>query len=872
MDDKELIESVERGNTNDFGILVEKYSSKIYRLCLSLCGNHADAEDAAQEAFIDAFRYLASLTDKEKFYPWLCMIARRKSYKQINSRMPFADLDEMEEFLSVGRDDTEHVLREEKRERVRKAVEKMSERRRQVCELFYFHGKKISEIASLLSLPEATVKSRLYDAREFLRKELCDMRTDRENISTLEEKIKKQIKALTYYYSLNGRKADEKFKSSAREIADLVGKIDDEQTKQYYLSDILTLESCAETDSEKKNAILERRKEAAEAGKNVELIADLLINEFLGAYNANGKEAALKFLDETALPTIEEYKSAPDYDTARGSLLFWRGRVLLDLNRTDEARAEFVKAAKLVKKDCAYQANAVAALRSIDTMLEKAYDPEIGYEATAEGLIYENGKLFFYNQPGFSRNSNIPGIHLDFNALFFYTSRCDETLFDTGMKPGEVKKGRDGTSSLECVSYDETVSVLAGIFERCMHVKTTADLSWRGYYTYDAWYAPGVGMVKATATNKERTENYELAEYSVKGGEGYQPFAVGNRWVYRGPDAPGYVFHDIERTVEYTDGYLTNLAVTSPVTLAKNFEDSEDLDSYVYLSFADKLCDDWKLDEAIEMLKKAIRLNANEEAVRISLYGIEVLSRFAEYQKRGFRFCPSSIVASCLRADGNTVGYTDETSFSFGPYRFGERGAYEDRIFGLKPFRYLNLLTGELWDSKWVPGYHEEKTVKGGLPFLFTVEDGGTVTVPAGTFADCRKVTLRIDKPAGKDDHWFFENWYENMDAGIKEYWFAPGVGIVKIVSTWGETCEAECVLKTYNVPASKESDFLPIQIGNRWEYEETHLVSEGYRASAIFGIASGMNGKYLMTSSQEFVCFKTEEEYKEFVKVSHLY
>ncbi len=869
MDDKELIESVERGNTNDFGILVEKYSSKIYRLCLSLCGNHADAEDATQEAFIDAFRYLASLADKEKFYPWLCMIARRKSYKQIGSRMPFADLDEMEEFLSVGCDDTDHIIREEKRERVRKAVGKMSEKRRQVCELFYFKEKKISEIAFLLSLPEATVKSRLYDAREFLRKELCDMQTNEETTISLEEKIKKQIKALSYYYSLNGRKFDEKYKNSVREIADLVGKIDDEQTKQYYLSDILTLESCAETDAEKKNAILERRKEAAKAGKNVELIADMLIDEFLEVYNA---EASLKFLDETALPTVGEYKSAPDYDTARGSLLFWRGRTLLDLNRTDEAREEFVKASKLIKKDNAYQANAAAAIRSIDTMREKAYYPETGYDVTAEGLIFENGKLFFYNQPGFNRSSNIPGIYFDFNSFFYYASGCDRILFDTGMKPGEVRKGRDGTSSLECVSYNETVSAPAGKFEHCMHVRTTAEKSWTGRYTYDVWYAPGVGMVKTTATSKERTENYELSEYTVLCGDGYQPFAVGNRWVYRNPDAPGYVFHDIERTVEYTDGYLTNLAVTSPVTLAKDFEASEDLDSYVYLSFADKLCDEWKLDEAIEMLKKAIRLNVNEEAVRISLYGIEVLSRFAKYQKSGFRFCPSSIVASYLRADGNTVGYTDETSFSFGPYRWGERGRYEDRIFGIKPYRYLHQLMGVLWDSKWVSGYHEEKTVKGGLPFYFTVEDGGTVTVPAGTFENCRKVTLRIDKPADKDELWFYENWYHNMDAGTKEYWFAPGVGIVKIVSIWGSSCEAECVLKSYNVPASKETDFLPIQIGNRWEYEETHLASEGYRASAIFAVASGMNGKYLFTSSQEFVFLKSEEEYKELVKVSHQY
>ena len=110
------------------------------------------------------------------------------------------------------------------------------------------------------------------------------------------------------------------------------------------------------------------------------------------------------------------------------------------------------------------------------------------------------------------------------------------------------------------------------------------------------------------------------------------------------------------------------------------------------------------------------------------------------------------------------------------------------------------------------------------------------------------------------------------MDGGVKEYWFAPGVGIVKIASSWGTECYAECLLNTYSVPASEPDEYFPIQIGNSWEYDEPHLTEEGYRAKAIFRIASGMNGEYLMTSSQEFICLRTEDEYNEYVKISHKY
>ncbi len=332
------------------------------------------------------------------------------------------------------------------------------------------------------------------------------------------------------------------------------------------------------------------------------------------------------------------------------------------------------------------------------------------------------------------------------------------------------------------------------------------------------------------------------------------------------------MYQTVERTVEYTDGTLTNEAVTEPYALKKGYDQSEELDSSVYLSFASALVGEWKIAEAVEMLKKAVRLNVHEESVRIALYGIEALSRFLEYQKKGYRFCPSSVNALTFVKDEDGVRLSFSPDVYFGLSRYGERGRYEDRIFGIKTFRYLDHFMGRIWDKKWVPGYREEKTTSDGLPLVFTVEEGGTVTVPAGTFEHCRKITILVKKPDDKSDHWYFEDNYSHVDAGRKEYWFAPGVGLVKSVSTWGEECEAGCVLVSYSVPAAQEDDFYPVEIGNAWEYEEPHLAAEGYRAKRIDRTASGMNGRYLVTDSQEFVCFRTEEEYKELVQRSHKY
>ena len=871
LDDKEIIDLVLHGKKDKFGLLVNKYSGKVYRLCLSLCGNGFDAEDATQEAFIDAFMYLPSLSDPDKFASWLCMIARRKSYRQIASRRNEDDIDELADFIqSDSSTPLDASITAEKNGRIARAIEKLSDKRREVVEMFYFHGMKISEIAEKLSLSDNTVKSRLYDAREYLRKDLEDMNEYKDNMALLESKINSRIEMLSRYYALNGGTLDEKFNKEVDETINLVEKIGDNQAQKSFLAQVLQYKLWDDTiiEKERKN-ITEHMKKSAEDGKNVSVIANALIGECL---NIDDKKQALSFLDDIAIPKINEYKGAEKYDSAKGCLVFWRGRILLCLGQIDEARADFESAVGLIDKSDAYYACAVAAMREIDYMQENAYEAVRVYNASAEGILNEGGRCVFYNQPGFSDYFAVPGIGMDFNSFIYYASVCKRTLFDINMKPNDKITDANSGASLECIAVDEAVTVAAGDFCGCLHMRTEDKQHYMGRYTLDVWYAENVGIVKVEAVCNGRCESYELTEYTIKGGKGYLPFAVGNRWIYRNPDIPDWIYHRIERTVEYTDGKLTNISVISPFTLAKNFEASKELDSTVYLSLADKFCDDWNIAEAIEMLKKGVRLNINEQSVRISLYAIEVLKRFLEYRNKGYRFCPSSISASKIAVAKGIVKYTDPEVTSFGPYRLGARGRYEDRIFGIKPFRYLHQFMKELWNDKWVPGYTEEKDIEDGLKLIFTVEDGGNITVPAGSFEGCRKITLRVDKPEHADDRWYFDNGYSHVDCGIKEYWFAPGVGIVKIVSEWGTECHAECLLKIYSVPASKCEEFLPIQIGNYWEYDEPHLTEEGYRAKAIFSIASGMNGEYLMTSSQEFICFKNEEEYNEFVKQSHRY
>ena len=157
MDERDIIKNILDGKKDDFGLLVKKYFDGVRRVCLSLCGNGFDADDATQEAFVDAFIYLPSLSDHDKFAPWLYKIARRKCFRRLSSRRTDEDIDDMAELLPANDSSPlDAAIQKEQNLRVYAALSRLSEKRRAVAEMFYFRGMKVSDIAARLDLSENT--------------------------------------------------------------------------------------------------------------------------------------------------------------------------------------------------------------------------------------------------------------------------------------------------------------------------------------------------------------------------------------------------------------------------------------------------------------------------------------------------------------------------------------------------------------------------------------------------------------------------------------------------------------------------------------------------------------------------------------------
>jgi RNA polymerase sigma-70 factor (ECF subfamily) len=180
------VEAAKKGDLDAFDRLVARHQDRVYNLCRWMLGNDDDAADAAQEAFVRAFRFLSKFRGDAAFGTWIghiaTNVARDFAKRQQKAPRNFTSLqseDEDAEFepASPAISPGESLLKDERRRAVQRAVAQIPEHFRVVLVLYDLQGHSYEECAAQLKLPMGTVKSRLSRARQALREALG---TDRE--------------------------------------------------------------------------------------------------------------------------------------------------------------------------------------------------------------------------------------------------------------------------------------------------------------------------------------------------------------------------------------------------------------------------------------------------------------------------------------------------------------------------------------------------------------------------------------------------------------------------------------------------------------------------------------------------------------------
>lgn len=175
--DQVLVERVQKGDKQAFGLLVTKYQRKLARLLSRLIRDPAEVEDVAQETFIKAYRALPSFRGDSAFYTWLYRIGVNAAKNYLVSqgrRAPTStefDSEEAETFdsgeLLRDMNTPEHLLATRQiGDTVNQAMDALPEELRTAIMLRELDGLSYEEIAEIMGCPIGTVRSRIFRARE----------------------------------------------------------------------------------------------------------------------------------------------------------------------------------------------------------------------------------------------------------------------------------------------------------------------------------------------------------------------------------------------------------------------------------------------------------------------------------------------------------------------------------------------------------------------------------------------------------------------------------------------------------------------------------------------------------------------------------
>ena len=175
-----LISECIAGNDEAVATLVRQYETGVFRLALSIVGDPAEANEITQETFIAALRALPSYQEQQSFRAWLYKIALNHSRSHLRKRKALERL--RTTLTSIFQVETqkqvlpeEAAIQNEREASIWSTLNRLDERYRTVVILRYFHELSIAEISEVLSVNEGTIHSRLYSAREKLRKALKDL-------------------------------------------------------------------------------------------------------------------------------------------------------------------------------------------------------------------------------------------------------------------------------------------------------------------------------------------------------------------------------------------------------------------------------------------------------------------------------------------------------------------------------------------------------------------------------------------------------------------------------------------------------------------------------------------------------------------------
>ncbi|MGI6227614.1 MAG: RNA polymerase sigma factor [Peptococcales bacterium] len=176
MNDWDLVLRIVNGEREAYALLVDKYKKAIFNLAYKYTHDYPQAQDLSQEIFIHCYLRLEKFDNRSKFSTWLYRLAIHKciDWQRKKKREPL--LVELDEFQSInkGKSPEEIFIKKENALWLKKALNNLPEKYREVLFLYHNQGLSYKDISEILGIPRKTVETRIYRGKKLLKEQLSN--------------------------------------------------------------------------------------------------------------------------------------------------------------------------------------------------------------------------------------------------------------------------------------------------------------------------------------------------------------------------------------------------------------------------------------------------------------------------------------------------------------------------------------------------------------------------------------------------------------------------------------------------------------------------------------------------------------------------
>ena len=577
-----------KGKEEELEGLINKYKGIVYGTVYAYLQYNYEIDDVVQETFIQLYFNYEKIRDKEKIGSWLCGVARNISLKKLKNIRFNIPLEDNEYIIGGSLDD--ELCDKERNEELYKAISRLSKPIAETVTLFYLVEKSISEISYLLSVPEGTIKSRLYEGRKKLKGDLICMMEKKNDV----------IKNTDVYKNIKECIADAKtavnvgnHSAAMIQLNNAIEKFESLDKEYKLLAEIYRLRAIAQMNVEKAISDGEKSIAYARLTNDKRLLVECMMSH---CFDFRDEEKELSMLEEV----YKTAKSIKHLDLCAESAYWIATKKIRRLSYTeakdwlDVAINDYNKIERYAGINCCVgdtlriRALATAALDSMN-MLEQIGRLNGDYSTlNTFCLILKNEDDCIMSQANYGWD--IPGKQerLKNAHRFFGCFECEQVIYNNELIEKEYLdyeyyfvNGVLVNRRYDVVSKNETVITEAGEFQNCLHIKIVESIpnydesiqdhkdAFTGLEVIEHWYCPYIGLVKSKHIfiNDDDYVPYtrELKKFSVskefEKGCIYFPISVEDTWEYNVFDENGVDYcekcgyRDCYRIDKVTDDY-----------------------------------------------------------------------------------------------------------------------------------------------------------------------------------------------------------------------------------------------------------------------------------------------------------------------------